>query len=86
MTNTEAIAILNNEIACLQRDCERIECADCDLILPSAEPIIEAFNMAITALENPALTLLRAELDATGVVDMELVDDLMDKVQVKTRE
>lgn len=52
MTNTEAIAIINNEIACLQRPCTNSKCVSCDLALPSAEPIIEAFKLAIKTIKN----------------------------------
>lgn len=50
-----AIAIIRKEILCVSRnDCKREECKNCDLVMPSEKPIIEAFSMAIQALEDIA--------------------------------
>lgn len=53
MTTDEAIEIIKRELQCVSRDCniERC-CANCDLVLPSREPIIEAYKMAIDALNK----------------------------------
>ena len=53
MTRDEAIAIIRKEYLCVDRDCgiER-SCGKCDLVMPSKEPILEAFKMAIKALEQ----------------------------------
>lgn len=50
MTRNEAIKVLRNEVACVQREtCERPECASCDLVLP-VEKVLSAYDMAISAL------------------------------------
>lgn len=52
MTAEEAIAIIEREIACVNKECniERA-CGKCELVMPSKEPIIEAYKLAIEALE-----------------------------------
>lgn len=54
MSNQEAINILLNERKCIDRNdgiqCDR-KCESCDLVM-DAEPIREAYNMAISALEK----------------------------------
>ena len=53
MTDKEAIAIIRKEILCVSRDCDiERSCGRCDLVMPDREPIIEAYKMAIEALEN----------------------------------
>lgn len=53
MTNEEAIAIIRKEYLCVDRDCDiERSCGKCDLMMPSKEPILEAYNMAIKALEQ----------------------------------
>ena len=61
MNKEEAIAVLENEIKCVDKDCniER-SCGNCPYAMPSKEPILEAYKMAIKALgqessrsENP---------------------------------
>ena len=53
MTNEEAIAIIRKEYLCVDRDCDiERSCGKCDLAMPSKEPILEAFKMAIKALET----------------------------------
>lgn len=53
MTREQAIKIIRKELLCVDRDnCKREECKSCDLVMPSKEPIIEAYKMAIKALEN----------------------------------
>ena len=53
MTNKEAIAILQKEYLCVNRNCniER-SCAKCDLMMPNKEPILQAYKIAIKALEQ----------------------------------
>lgn len=52
MTNDQelAIQILQNEYRCVDRDCgiER-SCGKCDLMMPSKEPILKAYKIAIQA-------------------------------------
>jgi hypothetical protein len=53
MTNAEAIAIIRKEYLCVDRDCDiERNCGRCDLMIPSKEPILEAYKMAIQALEQ----------------------------------
>jgi hypothetical protein len=53
MTNAEAIAIIRKEYLCVDRDCDiEKNCGRCDLMMPSKEPILEAYKMAIQALEQ----------------------------------
>ena len=53
MTAEEAIKIIQNEVACVSRDCN-IErpCSNCDLALPDKGPILEAYNIAVQAIEE----------------------------------
>lgn len=52
MTNEEAKAIILKEYLCVDRDCDiEKNCGKCDLMMPSKEPILEAYSMAIKALE-----------------------------------
>ena len=53
MTNEEAIAIIRKEYLCVDRDCDiDRSCGKCDLMMPTKEPILEAYNMAIKALKQ----------------------------------
>lgn len=53
MLRDEAIAIIRKEYLCVDRDCGvEKNCGKCDLVMPSKEPILEAFKMAIRALEH----------------------------------
>ena len=53
MTNEEAIAIIRKEYLCVDRDCDiERSCGKCDLMMPSKEPILEAYKVAIKALEQ----------------------------------
>ena len=57
MTNEEAIAIIRKEYLCVDRDCDiERSCGKCDLSMPSKEPILEAYDMAIKALEQESKT------------------------------
>lgn len=58
MTIEEAIKIINKEYLCVKRDCniER-NCGKCDLAMPSKEPILLAYSMALSALEDHARTM-----------------------------
>ena len=56
MTREEAVAIIRKEYLCVDRDCDiERSCSKCDLVMPSKEPILEAYKMAINALENQCL-------------------------------
>ena len=57
MTREEAIAIIRKEYLCVDRDCGiEKNCGRCDLMMPSKEPILEAYKMAIQALEQEPKT------------------------------
>lgn len=64
MDREKAIEIIRKELLCVDRDtCKREECKSCDLVMPSKEPIIEAYKMAIKALEQEhILDKIRAEI------------------------
>ena len=53
MSREEAIAIIQKEFLCVNKDCniER-NCYNCDLAMPNKEPILEAYDMAIKALQR----------------------------------
>jgi hypothetical protein len=66
MTREEAIAIIRKEYLCVDRDCDiEKNCGRCDLMMPSKEPILEAYKMAIQALEqiNKITDLLDGTID-----------------------
>jgi hypothetical protein len=53
MTNEEAIKIIRNEYLCVDKDCDiEKSCRKCPYAMPTKEPILEAYNMAIKALEQ----------------------------------
>jgi hypothetical protein len=53
MNREEAIAIIRKEYLCVDRDCDiERSCGKCDLMMPSKEPILEAYKIAIKALEQ----------------------------------
>lgn len=57
MTNEEAKAIIRKEYLCVDRDCDiERSCGRCDLMIPSKEPILEAFRMAMDLLDRNATT------------------------------
>ena len=53
MTIEEAKVIIRKEYLCVNRDCniER-SCGKCDLVMPSKEPILEAYKVATQALDK----------------------------------
>ena len=72
MTREEAIAIIRKEYLCVDRDCDiEKNCGKCDLVMPSKEPILEAFKMAIKALEQEP---------CGDCVSREAVDTLVDEL------
>ena len=51
--NKEAIRIILNECECVNRECGiEKSCSKCDLVMPSKEPILQAYEMAIQALSQ----------------------------------
>ena len=54
MTREQAIQIIHTEYKCVNRDCSiETNCGKCDLMMPTKEPILEAYKMAISALSEP---------------------------------
>lgn len=77
MTNEEAKAIIRKEYLCVDRDCDiERSCGRCDLMMPSKEPILEAFRMAMDLLDRNATTK-----DCLGVdlISRQAVIDAIDK-------
>ena len=53
MTKPEAKTIIRKEYLCVDRDCDiEKNCGRCDLMMPSKEPILQAYKMAMDALEQ----------------------------------
>jgi hypothetical protein len=53
MTREDAIKIIRKEYACVDADCDiERSCGKCYLMMPSKEPILKAYDIAIKALEN----------------------------------
>lgn len=75
MTNDEAKAIIRKEYLCVDRDCDiERSCGKCDLMIPSKEPILQAYKMGMDALEQ--ITKISDLLD--GTIDHFDYDDAMD--------
>jgi len=71
MTREEAIAIIENEKECVNRDCNR-DCYNCELVKTDTE-ILTALDMAIKALEqSPILDKVIAEIMDTGAYEQEV--------------
>jgi len=57
MDRQQAIEIIRKEYLCVSRDCDiERSCGKCDLMMPSKEPILEAYKMAMDALAIPNKT------------------------------
>ena len=53
MTKEEAIEVIRKEYACVDADCDiERNCGRCELHMPSKEPILKAYEMAIQALSQ----------------------------------
>lgn len=53
MTREEAIKIIQNEYKCVDRECDiEKSCGKCPYMMPTKEPILKAYEMAISALEQ----------------------------------
>ena len=75
MTNEEAKAIIRKEYLCVDRDCDiERSCGKCDLMIPSKEPILQAYKMAMDALEQ--ITKIADIVE--GTIDHFDYDDAMD--------
>ena len=70
MTIDEAMAIIRKEYLCVDRDCDiERNCGKCDLMMPSKEPILEAYRMALKALERERQKYTRPRhCDCCGVL------------------
>ena len=88
MTNEEAIAIIRNEYKCVDRDCDiERSCGKCDLMMPSKEPILEAYRLAIKALEQTTWIPVSERLpeDGQSVLFCDIDNDIMVGYHVKGR-
>jgi hypothetical protein len=53
MTREEAIKIIQNEYKCVDRECDiERSCGKCPYMIPTKEPILQAYEMAIQALSQ----------------------------------
>ena len=58
MTREQAIEIIRKEYLCVDRDCDiERSCGKCDLMIPTKEPILDAYKMAIEALKQEPITV-----------------------------
>ncbi len=90
MTNEEAIAIIRKEYLCVDRDCDiDRSCGKCDLMMPSKEPILEAYKLAIEALEQePVVEPLErlaesASKTAKALERLEEQEHILDKIRAE---
>lgn len=71
----QAIQILQKEYLCVDRDCDiERSCGKCDLMIPSKEPILKAYKVAIQAIKD---------LDKMNEIALDLAyenDDLIEKL------
>ena len=75
MTREEAIKIIETEYKCVDRDCDiERSCGKCDLMIPTKEPILEAYKLAIEALKRES----ELESIAERYKDMPLAEDIYD--------
>lgn len=80
MTNEEAIAIIRNEYKCVDRDCDiERSCGKCDLMMPSKEPILEAYKLAIKALEQQPITTTNNNDPITVIYPTIFCDDAISR-------
>ena len=83
MTNEEAIAIIRNEYKCVDRDCDiERNCGKCDLMMPSKEPILEAYKWAIKALEQQPTTTTNNNEPITVIYPTIVCDDAISREAV----
>lgn len=82
MTREEAIVIIRKEYQCVDRDCDiERSCGKCDLMIPSKEPILQAYEIAIKALENePILDKIKEEFsELVGEYTTQEIWEIIDK-------
>lgn len=81
MDREKAIEIIRKELLCVDRDtCKREECKSCDLVMPSKEPIIEAYQMAIKALEQQdKIIQILDDYDLEAWEILEMIKEVMAK-------
>ena len=87
----QAIQILQKEYLCVDRDCDiERSCGKCDLMMPSKEPILKAYKVAIQAIKdldkmNDIALDLAAEnddlIEILGVIKAET--DILDKIRAE---
>lgn len=80
MTNEEAIAIIRNEYKCVDRDCDiERSCGKCDLMMPNKELILEAYKLAIKALEQQPITTTNNDEPITVIYPTIVCDDAISR-------
>lgn len=87
-----AILILQNEYRCVDRDCDiECSCGKCDLAMPSKEPILKAYKIAIQAIKDldtyrePYKKGYEDGVKATQVSASLTFDDALDKMKAKIK-
>ena len=81
MTRAEAIAIIRKEYLCVDRDCDiERSCGKCDLMMPSKEPILEAYKIAINSLKVDEMYDL-AEENADDFIPKSVIDDIKAEIR-----
>ena len=81
MTNEKAITIIRNEYKCVDRDCDiEKSCGKCDLMMPSKEPILEAYKMAIKALDQQPITTTNNDEPITVIYPTIVCDDAISDI------
>ena len=77
MDRQQAIEIIGKEYLCVSRDCDiERSCGKCDLMMPSKEPILEAYKMAMDALAIPSAEPKEVYYSGDGYADGEMVYDI----------
>ena len=99
MTNEQAIDIIRNEYKCVDSECDiEKSCGKCPYMMPSKEPILQAYDMAIKALSQEPCTDAVSREAVLKIIDgwyeqnrdIENIEDLiilityMNSVQPKT--
>ena len=86
MTRSEAIAIIRKEYLCVDRDCDiERSCGKCDLMMPSKEPILEAYKMAINSLKVDEMYDLAMET-AQMLIPKSVIEDIKAEIEEQVLE
>ena len=77
MTREEAIEVIRKEYACVDADCDiERNCGRCELHMPSKDPILKAYEMAIQALSQEPCDDAISREDAINAFDEHPYDTL----------